>query len=134
MSLRDVLNVSDPNRNDPALQEIGQGDLINILIKGVTPTESAVTVTSNVATLANQPATLFDINATAGTTTGRKKLRKGPITGTQKITPATGEAVWDGGKKVLFATADAVTTANFFYSQTTDTTCSILQRDQGQTT
>lgn len=134
MSLRDVLNASDPNRNDSALQELGQGDLLNLVIKGLTATETGVSVSSSVATLAAQPATLFDINATAGTTTGHKKLRKGPITGSQKITPATGEAVWDGGTKVLFATVDAVTTAAFTYSKTTDTTASILQRDQGQTT
>lgn len=132
MSLRDVLNASDPNRNDSALQELAQGDLLNLIIKGLTPTESAVTVTSNVATLAATPATFLDINAVGGTTQGRKKLRKGPITGPQKITPATGEAVWDGATKVLFATVDAVSSANFTYSKTTDTTCSILQRDQGQ--
>lgn len=131
MSIRDTLNISDPNRNDDALREVALGDLINLVLKTQTATDAGLATTANVITLTAQPSTVWDINATAGTTTGRKKLRKGPITGPQKITPATGEAVWDGGLKVLFATVDAVTTASALYSKTSDTTASILQRNVG---
>lgn len=133
MSLKDVLNTADPNREDDAFRELGIGSVLNLLLRTQTATESGVTVTSSVMTLANQPEFLLDVNATAGTTTGRKKLRKGPITGPQKITPATGECVWDGGKKILFATVDAVTTASALYTQATDAQVSFLQRDAGQT-
>jgi hypothetical protein len=40
--------------------------------------------------------------------------------------------VWDGGKKVLFATVDVVTVAKFMYAQATDVTASILQRTVGE--
>lgn len=90
-------------------------------------TEQGVTVTSNVATLAARPSTLITINATAGTTTGVKQLLVGPITGQNAIAPLPGQAVWDGNVKVLFSTADAVTTADFLYTKTSDTTVSVLQ-------
>ncbi len=92
-------------------------------------TEQAVTVTSSVATLANQPKALLSIIATTATVTGVKKLRIGPITGPQALVPATGEAVWDGGVKVLFSSIDAVTVANFRYSKAADATASVLQQE-----
>lgn len=95
-------------------------------------TEAAVTVTANVATLAAQPAKLYAVVASAGTTTGMKKPLRGAITGPTALVPATGQAVWDGGKKVLFSTADVVTAANFLYSKDADTTASLLQRDVGE--
>jgi hypothetical protein len=81
--------------------------------------------------LANQPSTLFSINATTATATGEKEVLTGPITGSQAIVPTAGQAVWDGGKKVLFATADVVTAAKFLYSTPADTTVGLLQRTLG---
>lgn len=95
-------------------------------------TEVAVTVTANVATLAAQPQDLVAVVATAATTTGMKKLLQGPITGPRAIVPATGQAVWDGGVKVLFATADVVTAASFLYTKAADTTVSLFQREIGE--
>ena len=119
-TIRNDLNTGLPGRLASAQQKINFGELISYIVAKLTATESGVTVTTNVATLANTPSAVFQINATAGTTTGVKKLRQGPITGTNALVPATGEAVWDGGKKVLFAAVDAITTASFTYAQTTD--------------
>lgn len=135
MSLRDELNNADPNRLADAFRlgpSIGLGDLLNKVIAGLTATETGVTPASNVATLANQPSSLFQVNVTAGTSTGVKKLKKGPITGPKAITPAAGECVWDGGKKVLFAAADGATAVSFTYATAADVTCSILSRVLGQ--
>ena len=60
-----------------------------------------------------------------------KKILRGPISGEDAVIPITGEAVWDGGTRVLFAAADAGTTASFTYSRTTDL-ASITMRDMGQ--
>lgn len=95
-------------------------------------TEAAVTVTTNVATLANQPRALIAVVGTAGTSTGMKKLLKGPVTGPTAIVPPAGSCVWDGGVKVLFNTADAITAASFLYSRDANTTVSLLQRDVGE--
>lgn len=132
MSVRDVLNAGDANRSVDVFRQLGLGDIINTLLKNTTYTETGVTVTSNKATLANQPQKLWSVNATAGGTTGEKALLQGPITGTKAITPATGQAVWDGAKTVLFASADAVTTAKFLYSQSTDVTIAAMTRVLGQ--
>lgn len=91
-------------------------------------TETGVTVTSNVATLANTPSFLYVAAIATGTTTGVKKLLKGPVSGPNVVTPPPGSATWDGGKKVLFASADAASTANFLYATAADTTASLLQR------
>lgn len=134
-NLRATLNAGDANRVDSALQTIKLGDLLNNLITSRTPTESSVTVTSNVATLANQPSSLFQVNVatvSGGSATGVKTLLKGPITGAGAIVPAAGQCVWDGGKKVLFATADLAATAHFTYATDADVTCSLLQRDIGE--
>jgi len=127
--IRDTLNLGDANRLSAAFAKIGLGDLLNLLITAMTATEAGVTVTTNKATLANQPSSLYQINATAGTTTGIKKLLRGPITGANAIVPLTGQAVWDGNVSVLFATADAVTAASFTYARAANVTASILQRD-----
>ena len=91
-------------------------------------TETGVTVTSNVATLANAPSALFDINGTAGGSTGRKVFRVGPITGPNALVPAAGQAVWDGATKVLFSAVDAITTADFQYAKAADATIAALLR------
>lgn len=133
MSMRLDADKADPNRLPDIFRELGLGALLAKLIAALTVTESAITVTTNVATLANQPApTIWQINATAGTTTGVKALKIGAITGPGAIVPKTGEAVWDGAKKVLFATVDAVTAASFTYPTAADAVPTILQRDSGQ--
>jgi hypothetical protein len=132
MAIRDTLNNGEANRLADAWRSINVGDLLNMLLAGATFTETGVAVTTNVATLANQPSALYIINATTATTGGVKQLLKGPITGPKALVPATGQAVWDGGKKVLFATADVVTVAKFLYAQAADVTASILQRTVGE--
>lgn len=131
MSIRDTLNLGDANRFAAASAKIGLGDLLNLLITALAATETSIAVTTNKATLANQPSPngLYQINATAGTTTGVKKLLRGPITGALAIVPLTGQAVWDGATSVLFAAVDAVTTASFTYARAANVTASVLQRD-----
>lgn len=132
MTLRAELNKSDPNRTPDVGREVQMGELMTLLIAGLTPTETGVVPSSDVATLAAQPNAMFQIDATAGTVTGIKKLLKGPITGEDAVVPKTGEAVWDGGLQVLFNAADAVTAASFTYSVDGDT-ASVLLRDLGET-
>lgn len=106
-----------------------QANLRTALIAAGGNTEQGITVTANVATLANQPRALLSIIATAAGVTGVKKLRIGVVTGPQALVPATGEAVWDGGVKVLFSSIDAVTAASFLYTRTANPTASVLQQD-----
>lgn len=140
-NLRTELNNANPNRTDPAFASVNFGSTLNALIKALTFTETGVVPASNVGTLANAPEPvsgnsvgggLLRILATAETGTVHEKLLKiGVITGTQAITPAPGECVWDGGKKILFNTADAVTAFSALYTQAADTTASVLQRSEG---
>lgn len=90
-------------------------------------TEQAVTVTSNVATLASTPSTLLIANATSAGSTGMKEILTGPITGQSAVIPKTGQCTWDGGVKVLFAVGDAVTAADFMYAKAGDATVSALR-------
>ncbi len=94
-------------------------------------TEKALSISSNKATLTNQPAAILNVNTT-GTTGGIKNLKIGPITGSAALTPATGEVVWDGNKTLLFAAADVITAADVVYVRAADSTPSILQRRLGQ--
>lgn len=128
-TLRTELNSQSPNRANSAFNQAAVGEALNLLLSGATYTETGVTVTTNVATLANQPSALFDANGTTATSTGSKKLLKGPITGAGAIVPAAGECVWDGGVKVLFNSVDAVTVAKFLYARAANATMSLLQRD-----
>lgn len=132
-NLRDSLNASmQPQRLADVLKDLRLGDLLALLIRMITATETGVTPASNVATLANVPTLMLQINATTATVTGVKTLLIGPITGAGAIVPATGFAVWSPGtKKVLFAAADAVTAASFTYSVGTEAV-SILPRQLGQ--
>lgn len=132
MPIRDTLDSGDANRLGAVQAEIGLGSLVNDLVLAMTATEAGVTVTSNVATLANAPKCLLHVNVTAGTTTGVKAVKKGPITGPNALTPATGECVWDGNKSVKFATADAATAASFWYTRPGTTTISYFRRELGQ--
>ena len=129
MTIRDELNQQDPNRSASALSEAALGEALNLLIRSATPTETGVVPSSDVATLAAQPKTLYDINATTAAVTGRKKLILAPISGAGSVLPKTGEAVFDGGTKVLFNVADAVTAASFTYTTAAGATISLLQRD-----
>src|SRR5262245_49142476 len=104
-TLRDTLNAFVPGRGEPALAEIQLGELLSRVISSLTPNETGLAPSSNVVTLAEDASVVFTVNATAGGTTGIKKLLKGAITGEGKVTPAAGECVWDGGKKILLATA-----------------------------
>lgn len=84
------------------------------------------TVTASVATLSRIPKVVLDVVATAGTSLGRKTLKIG------SMTPAAGEVVWDRGKKLTFASGDAVTGCKVVSLSTTSTTASFLERVLGQ--
>jgi hypothetical protein len=75
-------------------------------------TEAGITVTSNVATLAAQPSTLITVNAVAGTATGVKRLVRDVTR-----SPQTGEVLWDGGLRLTFAVADAVSSCDVIYAK-----------------
>ena len=126
-NLQAVLDSGNLNDIADAAGKLGLGTLLGYLVAKATATES-VTPSSNVATLANAPVAngLFQVNATAGTTTGIKKLRQGPITGPSALVPATGECVWDGAKSVLFAAVDVVSAASFTYAVATDLASRLL--------
>jgi len=127
-TIRDSLNSGNPNRVADVFRSLQFGDLLNLLLSGLTATETGVSVTSNVATLANQPTSLVLVNATTATSTGIKSVRQGPISGPGALVPVPGEAIWDGNKKVLFNTADAVTVAAFTYAKASDVTRSGLSQ------
>lgn len=133
-TLRDSFNASEPNRVPSALQDVALGELLTLVINGLTATESAVAVSSNIATLAAAPIQLFQINATSGTTTGAKKLIKGSADAAGVITPVpvTGEATWDGARRVRFAVADGATAASFTYTSPTTSSPSYLRRSLGE--
>lgn len=129
MSLRDDINNANPNFIADLLRRIGLGELITFLLNAATFTETGITVTANVTTMAAVPTALFRVNATTATVTGEKKLRVGPITGPNALVPATGEVIWDGATKLLFAGADVVTVAKFLYSKAADVSPSCLKQD-----
>lgn len=108
-------------------RQLSMGELLSLLISKLGFTETDVVPAANVATLANQPSAIFQVNAGTATVTGVKKLLKGPITGPSAVVPATGECVWDGGLHVLLSAVDAVTKVSFVYAQATDK-ASILLR------
>ncbi len=132
-NLRDSLNGSAQlGRLNDILKALGFGDLLALVIRGLTATETGVTPSSNVATLANVPTVLLQVNGTAGTSTGIKTLFLAPISGAGAYVPKAGECVWQPGtKKVLFNAADAITAASFTYSVGTEAV-SILPRQLGQ--
>jgi len=133
-TLRDSLNTQNPNRAASAAQDLELGELMTLLINGLTATETGVAVTTHVATLATTPTQLFQVNATTATVTGVKKLLKGRTDpdGTIQPVPATGEATWNGGTKVRFATADVATVASFTYASAATSTPSYLRRAIGE--
>lgn len=117
-TIRDELNSVNLNRTDELLGNLSFGEILTWLLEKATPTETGVVPSSNVITLANQPVAVFQVNATAGTVPGIKRLRKG-VVGT--LVPAAGECVWQPGtKKIAFAASDGVTAVSITYSQLTD--------------
>lgn len=130
-TLRDSLNTADPNRLPVAAQSIPLGELLTKVIADMTPTEAALVPAAEVLTLAAQPTAVLQINQITGTTNGVKKLLKGPITGNGAVVPATGEAVWDGGTKILMAAVDAAATVDVTYVTDADQ-ASILKRAIGE--
>lgn len=121
-TIRTDLNNSQMQINADNLRRLQFGEVLTLLIRGLTATEAGVVPAANVATMAAAPVAVLQVNATAATVTGIKKLRVGPITGNGALVPATGEVVWPGGTstKLLFAAADAVTACSLTYSKTTD--------------
>jgi hypothetical protein len=133
-TIRDSLNSQNPNRICPALAG-WFGEAMSALIAGLAATEAGVVPAGNIlATLANQPDAMLQVNATAAGVVGIKKLLIGPITGAGAIVPKTGECVWNGGLLVAFPAADAVTAVSFTYSVagTATTGCSLLRRNLGE--
>lgn len=130
-TIRAQLNTASPTDTADLNRAIAVGDMLDFLLAQATFTETGVTVTSSVATLANAPSALFIVQATTATSTGVKKLLIGPTTGDGAITPDAGYCVWDGNVTVKFNSTDAVTVAKFMYAVSTEHT-SILQRTLGQ--
>jgi hypothetical protein len=132
-NLRDRLNGSmQPQALADVLKDLRLGDLLALLIRGLTPTETGVVPSAHLATLANVPTVMLQVNATTATVTGIKTLFIAPTSGPGAYVPLTGQCVWwPGTKKVLFAAADAVTAASFTYSVGTEA-ASILPRLLGQ--
>ena len=87
---------------------------------------------ANVVTLGATPKALIDVEATAGTTTGKKKIRRGEITGDNALVPATGEVIFNGTTGLLFAAVDAVTLVRAVSTLATDVVASSLQADVDQ--
>jgi len=127
-NLQAVLDAGNANNLADAAAKLGLGTLLGYLVEKATATETGVVPAANVATLTNAPVAngLFQVNATAATTTGIKKLRQGPISGSGALVPASGECVWDGSKSVLFAAVDVVTAASFTYAVATDLASKLL--------
>lgn len=131
MSMRLEANAGPENRMMDILREIGFGDLLSKLIFLMAKTETGATITAHVCTMAAQPTYLWSVAGVAGTA-GEKTVLRGPITGSQKITPAPGQVVWDGGTKLLFNVADANTSCDLKYATAADVTPGFLARDIGQ--
>src|SRR5580698_6378498 len=136
MNIRATLDLSPINSLADLLRETPFGSLLNAFIKSLTFTETAVVPnsTSQVAVLANQPSTSGLLRALATAETGtvhEKEILIGPITGPAAIIPPAGVCVWDGGKNVLFNSADLVTAVSFLYLKDSDTTCGYMQRSPG---
>ena len=131
-TLRELLNSSQLNTLADALGDLELGDLVVLMINELTATETGLSPTANVSTLATPPTSVFLVNVTAGASTGIKKLLKGPISGEDAVIPKAGEATWDGGTKILTNAADAATAVAVTYATATDVD-SVTQRDLGFT-
>ena len=130
--IRETLNNGVLMQHADIAKLLALGDLMGMLVQGMTATEAAAAVASNAKTLTNAASSVFDVVATAGIVTGRKRLKIGDA----QVIPATGEVVWDGpgGRSMRFAAADAVTAADFKYARVdgVNTLTSVGQRNVNQ--
>ena len=136
MNIRASLDTVPLNSLADLLRESPFGSLLNAFIKGLTMTETGVVPnsTTQIAVLANQPSSSGLLRALATTETGtvhEKEILIGPISGPLAIIPPAGVCVWDGGKNVLFNSADLVTAVSFLYLKDADTTVGYMQRSPG---
>lgn len=131
-TLRDTMNQGESQRVADIDRDFKQGELINALLNALANTETSVTVTANVATLANTPLVVWDAKVSAGTSTGSKLVRKVSNAFLTANAPAAGECFWDGGVKVKFNAVDAATAAHFKYPLAADSSCSFMRRVLGQ--
>lgn len=134
-NLRGTMNQGEPARLADVDRDFQLGEVWNALIIAMAATESSVTVTSNVATLAHTPQQLLDCNVatvSSGSATGHKLLRKVSNAFLTNNDPPAGSCFWDGATKVKFSSSDLASTAHFKYTQSTDATCSYLQRTLNQ--
>lgn len=122
-NLRQALNTGVLQQRVDEDRQIVFGDLLGLLIQGITPTEAAAAVASNQKTLTHAASSLLDVVVTAGGLTGRKTLLRNSIQANfpagQGTTPAipSGFVAWDGASLVGFSPADAVTASNFTYTR-----------------
>ncbi len=117
-SIRSELNGSNLQRLADLLGGIDVGELLTLVVKTASPTESALVPSSSVITLAAVPSAVFQVNVTAGTVTGIKTLQKGVVA---TALPATGFAVWEPGTtKIKLASADGATMVNVLYAVAAD--------------
>jgi|HubBroStandDraft_2_1064218.scaffolds.fasta_scaffold60005_3 hypothetical protein len=131
-NLRATANQGEAGRLADVDRDIQMGEFLNAMINGMTATETGVSVTSNVATLAGTPVVLWDANGTAGTTTGHKQVLKVSAAYLTANNPAAGTCYWNGSTSVKFSSVDAISTAAFKYPKAADVTCSYLQRTLGE--
>lgn len=127
--LRELLNMGQPGRPGAIEQAMKLGDLLGTIIRSLTPTEAAAAVTSNSITMASTATQVYDVNATAGGTPGRKKL----LIGNADTPCPTGYAVWNpADNTVRFSSSDAVTATNLTYATAAGATTSLGQRSLEQ--
>jgi hypothetical protein len=131
-TLRDTMNQGEPGRLPDIDRDVFAGEFVNAMLLAMSATESGVSVTTNVATLANTPLVLWDANATTATATGHKKVLKVSNAFLTANNPPAGSCYWDGGLKVKFNSADAATVAAFKYPKAADASVSYLQRSLGE--
>lgn len=133
-TLRDTFNAADENRVSAAFADLQLGEVLTILINALTATEAAVVPASDIATLAATPQALLNVNVTAGTVTGVKKILKGRTDpdGIIRPIPATGEVTWNGATKLRFAAADGATAISAWYTTSATSTPGYLRRALGQ--
>lgn len=130
-TLRDSMNQGEPGRLADVDRDILMGEFVNAMLLAMAATETSVTVTSNVATLAGTPLVLWDANVSAvsgGSATGHKQVQKVSNAFLTANNPAAGTCFWDGGTKVKFSSADLATAAHFKYPKASDASVSYLQR------
>jgi hypothetical protein len=131
-SLREAKNNGVVQQISDIDRAMAMGDLMGMLVQSLAPTEAAAAVSANAKTLANAASMVYDVVATAGTVTGRKRIKIGG----SDVVPVSGEVVWSGpgSSSMRFAAADAVTASNFLYARAdgNNTLTSLGQRLLGQ--